>query len=277
LKNERESVPPVLLRGSLPSSSSKTRTPEASASIGLPRHLRIIMLEDMDSPSPAMPAPQTTSGLAIASVICGPLGFLTAGLSGIAAVITGHMALSAIKRSGGMLKGTGMAITGLITGYMTILIIPIAVLAGLAAPVILKQRHAADRTEVINNARQLNIAMIDFDSDYGSFPSDKLVAEEPAFAGLTGPRVLEQLEVADCVKGLDRLLAVRGEANAKWYYFPGMSTSGDPGRPVLVTPAIGDKIAVLRIDGSVKSESATALSRMDLSGAVEIPAPKKKR
>lgn len=224
-----------------------------------------------------MPAPQPTSGLAIASVICGPLGFLTAGLSGIAAVITGHMALSAIKRSGGMLKGRGMAITGLITGYLTMLIIPLAVIAGLTAPVILKQRQAADRTEVINNAKILHLKLMDFEVDYGSFPSDKLVAEEPAFTGLTGPRVLEQLEVADGGVDVDRLLSVRGKTDAKWYYFPGMSTSSDPGSKVLITPAIGDKIAVLRLDGSVKSESATSLSGMDLSGAVEIPAPIKKR
>lgn len=231
----------------------------------------------MESQPPAMPAQQATSGLAIASVICGPLGFLTAGLSGIAAVITGHMALSAIKRSGGMLKGTGMAITGLITGYMTLLILPIAVLAGLAAPVILKQRQAADRVEVINNAKMLHVRLMEFEGEYGSFPSEKLVADEPAFAGLTGPRVLEQLEAAGGGVDVDRLLGVRREANAKWYYFPGMNASSDPGNPVLITPAIGGKIGVLQVDGTVKTESSTSLSRMDLSGAVEIPAPMRKR
>jgi type II secretory pathway pseudopilin PulG len=235
------------------------------------------MLEDMESPHPAMPAQQATSGLAIASVICGPLGFLTAGLSGIAAVITGHMALAAIKRSGGMLKGTGMAITGLVTGYLTILILPIAILAGLAAPVILKQRQAADRVESINNAKMLHLALIDFDNDYGSFPSDKHAKDVPEFAGLTGPRVLEQLEAAGCVDDLDHMLAVRGGADAKWYYFPGLGTSDDPGRPLLIGPAIGDKITILRIDGSAKPEPSASLSQMDLSGAVEIPAPQKKR
>jgi hypothetical protein len=210
----------------------------APAPIGLPRRIRVIMLEDMEAPPPLMPAQPAqspTSGLALASVICGPLGFLTFGLSGIAAVITGHMALSAIKRSGGMLKGSGLAIAGLITGYMTILILPIAVLAGLAAPVILKQRHAADRAEMINNTRMLHLAMLDFDTDYGSFPSDKLVAEEPAFAGLTGPRVLEQLESLGGGVDVDRLLSVRDGASAKWYYFPGLASSSSPADPVLIS------------------------------------------
>ncbi|MEK7949485.1 DUF4190 domain-containing protein [Luteolibacter soli] len=232
----------------------------------------------MEFMPPAMPAQPKTSGLAIASVICGPLGFLTAGLSGIAAVITGHMALAAIKRSGGYIKGSGMAITGLVFGYITLLILPIAILSGLAAPVILKQRKAADRVEAINNVKQLHLALIDFDNDYGTFPSDKLAKEEPKFAGLTGPRVLEQLEAAGSVKDLNRLLAVRGGPGAKWYYFPGLSTADEvPSRPVLVFPDVGDKAVILSIDGAASSVSPSSLSKMDLTGAVEIPAPKKKR
>jgi hypothetical protein len=249
----------------------------ALATIGLPGRARLIMLEDMEAHPPVLPAQPPTSGLAIASVICGPLGVLTAGLSGIAAVITGHMALSAIKRSGGMLKGSGLAITGLVTGYLSLLIMPIAILAGLAAPVILKQRQAADRTEMTNNARMLHLALIEFDSEYGSFPSDKLAADEPAFSGLTGPRVLEQLESLKSGVDVERLLTVRRGPAATWYYFPGLSLSGDAGLPVLVSPEIGEKIVILRVDGSARSESATTLSSLDLSKAVAIPAPVKKR
>ena len=247
------------------------------ALIGLRCYLWIFRLKDMESTPPIMSTEPKTSGLAIASVICGPLGFLTAGLSGIAAIITGHMALGAIKRSGGFIKGTGMAITGLVTGYISILILPIAFLAGLAAPVILKQRQAADRVEAINNVKMLNLALIEFDNDYGSFPSDELAKKEPSFAGFTGPGVLKQLEAAGCVKDLNHLLSVRGAPDAKWYYFPGVSTSGDPARPVLITPAVGDKVVILRVDGSAKPQSDTSLSEIDLTGAVEIPAPKKKR
>jgi type II secretory pathway pseudopilin PulG len=237
------------------------------------------MLEDMEAPPPLMPAQpaeRPTSGLALASVICGPLGFLTAGLSGIAAVITGHMALSAIKRSGGMLKGTGMAITGLVTGYLTMLILP-AILAGLAAPVIMKQRQAADRTVMMNNAKMLHLAMMSFDADYGTFPSDKLVADEPAFAGLTGPRVLEQLEAADSSTDLNRLLATNKGSVEKWYYFPGQTTSSPAANLLLLSPQVGDKIVVVQVDGSAKAVNATTLSSLDRSGAVEIPATKKKR
>lgn len=238
---------------------------------------RLIRLEDMESAPPTISAQPTTCGLAIASVICGPLGFLTAGLSGIAAIITGHMALGAIKRSGGFLKGTGMAITGLVTGYISILILPIAILAGLAAPVILKQRQAADRVEATNNVKSLHVTLMEFDNEHGSFPSDELAKKESSLAGLTGPSVLKQLEAAGSVRDLDRLLAVRGKPHSNWYYFPGSSTSSDPEKPLLVTPVIGDKIVVLRVDGSVTPEYVASPSPIDLTGAVEIPVPKKKR
>jgi hypothetical protein len=253
------------------------KSPLVPASIGLRCYLWIFTLKDMESQPPIMSTEPKTSGLAIASVICGPLGFLTAGLSGIAAVITGHMALSAIKRSGGMLKGTGMSITGLVTGYISILLLPIAILAGLAAPVILKQRHAADRVEMINNAKMLHLAMLDLEAEYGSFPSDKLAESKPRFAGLTGPRVLEQLNAADDSNDVERLLAARDGPVAKWYYFPGQTTSSPAANPLLLSPQVGDKIVIVRVDGSANAVSATTLSGLDRSGAVEIPATKKKR
>lgn len=63
---------------------------------------------------PYLPGHRGTNGLAIVSIVCGGLGFMT-GLSAIAAIITGHMALSQIKRTGE--DGRGLAIAGLAMGY----------------------------------------------------------------------------------------------------------------------------------------------------------------
>lgn len=60
-----------------------------------------------------------TCGLATASLICGILGFLCFP-GGIAAIVCGHLALSAISKSDGYLTGRGMAIAGLICGYLMI-------------------------------------------------------------------------------------------------------------------------------------------------------------
>ncbi len=62
-----------------------------------------------------------TSGLAIASLVCGILGLTTCLLvPGIPAVICGHMALSQIDKSPAPVAGRGMALAGLITGYVAV-------------------------------------------------------------------------------------------------------------------------------------------------------------
>ena len=51
--------------------------------------------------------------------MCGLLGFVTC-VSAIAAVILGHMARKQIGESGGQQSGDGMALAGLILGYVVL-------------------------------------------------------------------------------------------------------------------------------------------------------------
>lgn len=64
------------------------------------------------------PQVQGTSGQAIASLVCGICAPITGGLSSLPAVVLGHMARSSIRRTGQ--QGDGLAIAGLILGYLTI-------------------------------------------------------------------------------------------------------------------------------------------------------------
>lgn len=64
-----------------------------------------------------------TSGVAIAILVCGVLGFLTGPITGIPALITGHIARKKIRNSGGTLAGSGMALTGLILGYTSTILV----------------------------------------------------------------------------------------------------------------------------------------------------------
>jgi hypothetical protein len=71
-----------------------------------------------------------TSGLAIGALICGIAEIFTLGLAAIPAVILGHLARQQIKRTGE--RGDGMAIAGLVLGYLgigiwTLIIIALAV------------------------------------------------------------------------------------------------------------------------------------------------------
>lgn len=76
------------------------------------------------APAPGSPsldvtpaAPAKVNGLATAALICGILGLCT-GLASIGAIILGHIALVQIKKSDGQLTGRGLAIAGLVMGYV---------------------------------------------------------------------------------------------------------------------------------------------------------------
>jgi hypothetical protein len=78
-------------------------------------------------------------------------------LAGIPAVICGHTAVSRIKRSGGVLQGNGLAIGGLVTGYLSIALIPLlGMLAAIAIPNFVKARNTAMTNMCINNLRRID-------------------------------------------------------------------------------------------------------------------------
>ena len=83
-------------------------------------------MADETTPSPATAATPRISTIAIVSVVLAILSFFCgAFLTAIPAIVCGHMAWSAIKKSRGALYGKGTAIAGLVLGYVAI---PIAVL-----------------------------------------------------------------------------------------------------------------------------------------------------
>ncbi len=59
-----------------------------------------------------------TNGLAIAALVCGLAEMFTLGLSAIPAVILGHLAHGQIRRTGE--RGSGLAVAGLVFGYLGI-------------------------------------------------------------------------------------------------------------------------------------------------------------
>lgn len=108
-------------------------------------------------------APAATSGKAIASLLCGLLFFIP--LAFIAAIIFGHIALSEIRKSAGRLKGEGLAIAGLVLGYMWIVAIPIIlIIAAIAIPNLLRARMAANESSAVANIRTIEVAEISYSS-----------------------------------------------------------------------------------------------------------------
>jgi hypothetical protein len=77
---------------------------------------------------PVTPNYQRDSSLAVASLICGIASwFIIPFVGAIVAIITGHIAKKEIRESNGALSGNGMALAGLILGYIQIGFIVIGV------------------------------------------------------------------------------------------------------------------------------------------------------
>jgi hypothetical protein len=64
------------------------------------------------------PAMQRTNSMATAAMVLGLLEFVTMGLTAIPAIICGHIARGQIRRTAE--QGDGMAVTGLVLGYLAI-------------------------------------------------------------------------------------------------------------------------------------------------------------
>jgi hypothetical protein len=116
------------------------------------------MNETTPPPLGVVPQPKT-SALAIWSLVLGILSLACFTIfAAIPGVICGHKALSKIKHSGGALTGQGMAIAGLVTGYLgiawAILFIPL--MLAIAIPNFVKARDISMQNACINNLRQID-------------------------------------------------------------------------------------------------------------------------
>lgn len=85
-------------------------------------------------------------------------------LTGIPAIILGHISLSRIKKSMGRLKGEGMALTGLILGYISLP--SILIIAAIAIPNLLRARISANEAAAASTVRTINTAQIAYSTSY---------------------------------------------------------------------------------------------------------------
>jgi ABC-type Fe3+-siderophore transport system permease subunit len=90
---------------------------------------------------------------AIGSLICGTLSWVIPPIfAAIPAIVSGHLALSDIKRNAGRLKGQRMALAGLIMGYLGVVLIPfILIIAAIAIPNLLRSRMAANGAAAVDS------------------------------------------------------------------------------------------------------------------------------
>ena len=123
--------------------------------------------------SVAEPLPSAkTSGLAIASLVLGISGIFTCGLTAIIGLILGIVGLCAINKRAEQLKGKGLAIAGIVTSAISIVLIPIiAILVAILMPALANAGTRARTVKYKSNAKQICMAMALYcDENDGRFP-----------------------------------------------------------------------------------------------------------
>ncbi|MEO7100311.1 MAG: type II secretion system protein [Luteolibacter sp.] len=176
---------------------------------------------------------------------------------------------------------------------LLVVIVIIAALAGLTAPMVIRQRKKADQTEAVNNARQIGIALFEFETEYGSFPDDSTAdavhtaTDTTKVVGNTANDKFRQLIRAGIAQSEAMFYAKTAFTKKPDGVFTndtqaladgevgfgiitkddnsGLSAAGNPGRPILAAPfAIAmdgtfdsdfydGKAVVLKLDNSVTS------------------------
>jgi len=121
-----------------------------------------------------VPIRPETSGKAIASLVLGVSPVIPF-VGSILAIVFGHLSRGEIRRSGGRLQGDGIALAGLILGYIGAVISPIIILmiAAIAIPNLLRSRLAANEASAIGSLRSINIGEEKYATTYaGGFSRD---------------------------------------------------------------------------------------------------------
>jgi len=122
------------------------------------------------APTTAGEIPCKTSALAITSLVLGILGLFSCGITAFFGLISGIIALVKIKNSQGRLAGSGLAIAGIVTSGIFLLMIP--VFAAMLLPALAKAKERAQTITCINNVKQLSLAVKMYSLDAGDkFPS----------------------------------------------------------------------------------------------------------
>jgi len=161
------------------------------------------------SPASTPVAAPKTSGLAIASLVCGIAGLCTFGVASIAGLILGFVAFSKIKNSGGQMTGRGLAIAGIVISSVIMILVILGVLITLivpifaygwgahrAMPVAVAARDQAVGTQSMSNVRQLCMAAEMYSNENnGRFPAaeewpqalEKFCGSKTVMADPSGP------------------------------------------------------------------------------------------
>lgn len=187
-----------------------------------------------------------TSGMAITALCLGIVSLLTCGLMGVgalAAIICGHIALSKIKESESSLRGRGMAMSGLIMGYVCLILVGLSLAAALTTPMFSKLSEIAPVSKSVMNATLIVSACKTYASTHdGAYP--KTLEELVELGLITDANVLKDP------------LSKDGAANG-YEYFGGQMSTADSAEKILFMSKteLNGKRIIVKNDGLVSYEA----------------------
>jgi hypothetical protein len=161
------------------------------------------------------------SGLAIASLVGGVLSLGLGFLTGIPAVICGHLGRARIRKSGGGLRGKGMALAGVVLGYL-MSVVSVLGPGGLptANAAIKRANVLRSRTMVVSTASAVEV----FYQEYSKLPEpgvNDFNTEDPA-----GRKLLDMLLGPGNPRGVPFLVVEMGKTRKKGGLIRGAGSGG---------------------------------------------------
>ena len=119
-------------------------------------------------------------------------------VAAITAVVLGHLSRPQIRRSGGKLKGYGIALAGLILGYIGIGLIAVLLTSVLVNPP--HTRQAANEASAVGSLRTLNVAAVTYSTQCAGFPAT-LATMGPPVNGCTTADLIDSVLVTGSKRG----------------------------------------------------------------------------
>jgi type II secretory pathway pseudopilin PulG len=176
------------------------------------------------------------NGFAIASVVLGGVGIVVSwfllAIPSILAVIFGHIARSQIKASAGQQAGAGMALGGLIMGYVIIALVPIGIIAAISIPQYVEYTNRARISEAFAVSAPVREAVVEARGRGMRFG---LLPANPAELGLKPPADYSSRYVRSVSHN------AHGQVTIVLSQDPGLGTHA--GGTIVLTPVIeGDRI-----------------------------------
>ena len=216
------------------------------------------------------PVESRTSGLAIASLVLGIMGWVTAGITALVGLVLGIIALVKISGSRGKLRGTGLALAGTILSGVFVLMLP--VLAAMLLPALSRAKSRAQSIACMNNMRQLALGGIMYAVDHKDrFPNadnwcdalGKYVANPRAYLCPVGnPNLRCHYAFNASLSGVDSKTITEPNRTVLMFEVDGGWNLSGGRELVLNRPRHWNSVGLVFADGHAESVKESGLSRL---------------